>query len=121
MIIWHNDLLRIEPETSEIPWVKVFVNRVVKELSECTRDEKIALFECIDITEKAMLEYYAPTKINIASFGNMLPQVHIHIMARFESDSYFPHPMWGEVQREATLELPSEEGFRALLIQRLES
>lgn len=121
MIIWQNNLLRIEPEPSEIPWVKVFVNRAVKELSECTENEKIALFACMDITEKVMLEYYSPAKINIASFGNMLPQVHVHIMARFECDSYFPQPMWGEVQREATLDLPDEEGFRALLIKRLES
>jgi hypothetical protein len=47
--------------------------------------------------------------VNIASFGNLLPQVHWHIMARFETDSYFPEPMWGQKQRAAQLDLPSFE------------
>jgi hypothetical protein len=38
--------------------------------------------------------YFNADKIDIASFGNLLPQVHWHIMARFETDSYFPEPMW---------------------------
>jgi diadenosine tetraphosphate (Ap4A) HIT family hydrolase len=48
-----------------------------------------------------MLSYFNADKINIASFGNLLPQVHWHIMARFETDSYFPEPMWGQKQRAA--------------------
>jgi hypothetical protein len=39
---------------------------------------------------KLILSYFNADKINIASFGNLLPQVHWHIMARFETDSYFP-------------------------------
>jgi diadenosine tetraphosphate (Ap4A) HIT family hydrolase len=46
-----------------------------------------------DITEKLILSYFNADNINIASFGNLLPQVHWHIMARFETDSYFPEPM----------------------------
>lgn len=46
-----------------------------------------------------MLSFYKPKKINIASFGNYLPHVHWHIMARFEEDAYFPEPMWGTKQR----------------------
>ena len=49
-----------------------------------------------------MLSFYKPTKINIASFGNYVPHVHFHIMARFENDSFFPEPMWGKKQREGT-------------------
>jgi diadenosine tetraphosphate (Ap4A) HIT family hydrolase len=65
----------------------------------------------LDITEKLILSYFNADKINIASFGNLLPQVHWHIMARFETDSYFPEPMWGQKQREAQLDLPSFEVF----------
>ena len=52
-----------------------------------------------------------PDKINIASFGNYVPHVHFHIMARFKEDSFFPEPMWGKKQREANLDLPSFEIF----------
>ena len=67
-----------------------------------------------------MLDYFKPDKINIASFANYLPQVHWHIMARYKEDSYFPEPMWGKKQREATLHLPSLDIFIQKLIQAIE-
>jgi diadenosine tetraphosphate (Ap4A) HIT family hydrolase len=67
-----------------------------------------------------MKYYYNPTKINMASFANMLPRVHIHVMARFENDSYFPNPMWGEKVREGNLKLPSEDEFYKKVFNALE-
>ncbi len=110
-MIFENKLVFVEIETSEIPWIKVFTQRKIKEFSECTAEEKLEIFRIIDITEKSMLEYFIADKINIASFGNMLPHVHWHIMARFEQDSCFPEPMWGAQQRESQLDLPSFEVF----------
>ncbi len=110
-MIFENDLVKVEVELSEIPWIKIFTQRKVKEFSECTLDEKTEIFRIIDITEKQMLKYFKADKINIASFGNLLPHVHWHIMARFENDSYFPEPMWGQKQRESDLDLPDFEVF----------
>jgi diadenosine tetraphosphate (Ap4A) HIT family hydrolase len=111
MIVASNELIRIEVEQAEIPWIKVFCQREVKEFFQCSVEEKIEIFRVIDIIERQMDDYFAPDKINIASFGNMLPQVHWHVMARFENDSYFPQPMWGEKQREALLNLPNFDVF----------
>jgi len=36
----------------------------------------------------------------MASFANMLPRVHIHVIARYKDDAYFPNPVWGEKLRE---------------------
>lgn len=102
-MIYENLLIKVEVEPSEIPWVKVFAKRKVKEFSDCTLEEKAEIFRVIDIIEKAMLSYFNADKINIASFGNILPQVHWHIMARFESDSYFPGPMWGKKTKRASI------------------
>ncbi len=99
-MLYSNPLITIELHESEIPWLKIFTQTPHKEFSECSRDEKEMIWECLDIIEKAMLAYFKPDKINIASFGNMLPRVHWHIMARFREDSYFPEPMWGARQRE---------------------
>lgn len=104
-------LLRIERHESDVPWLKVFVRRSVKEFSSCSDDEKAAVWRALEIIEKSMLAYYRPEKINLASFGNMLPQVHWHIMARFQEDPFFPEPMWGTPQRESSLELPPFEPF----------
>ncbi|KAA0441706.1 MAG: HIT family protein [Candidatus Thioglobus sp.] len=110
-MIYENNLIMVQIEPSEVPWVKVFVKRKVKEFSQCSPAEKAEIFRAIDIIEKSMLRYFNADKINIASFGNILPQVHWHIMARFELDSYFPEPMWGKKQRQSQLDLPSFEVF----------
>ncbi len=120
-MIYENDLVYIKEEKSEVPWLVVFTKREIKEFSEATLAEKSEIFRLLDIIEKEMLDYYNPKKINIASFGNMLPRLHWHIMARFENDSYFPEPMWGQVQRTAELNLPSFENFVENLKVKLES
>lgn len=108
-MLYSNTLITIELHESEIPWLKIFTQAPHKEFSECSREEKKMIWDALDIIEKEMLVYFKPTKINIASFGNMLPRVHWHIMARFENDSYFPEPMWGMKQREGfELEAPME-------------
>ncbi len=118
-IIYKNELIKVEIENSEIPWLKIFTNKEIKEFSQCDNETKLEIFRCLDICEKEMLEYFKPTKINIASFGNYVPHVHFHIMARFEEDSYFPEPMWGKVQREAKLDLPSFENFFQIIKNKL--
>jgi len=77
------------------------------------------LSDLLAAIEEAMLEYYRPEKVNIASFGNYLPRQHWHIMARFREDSHFPEPMWGERQRDGELKLPEFEGFVAKLREKL--
>ncbi len=109
--VFSTDLIRVEIEESEIPWLKIFTQVERREFSECSSEEKSAIFTALDVIEKEMLSYYRPAKINIASFGNYVPLVHWHIMARFKEDSYFPEPMWGTLQREASLTLPSFEKF----------
>lgn len=112
-------LVSIEVHDSEIPWLKIFVRRNVREFSDCTPEEKQIIWLALDIIEREMLRYFRPEKINIASFGNMLPQVHWHIMARFKEDSYFPEPMWGAKQREASLKLPPIEPFLQSVAEKL--
>jgi len=110
-VIYENQTVKIEIEESEIPWLKIFTQTPYKEMSEVPSAVKFEIYDLLDLIEKEMLDYYRPEKINIASFGNYMPHVHWHIMARFEEDSYFPEPMWGTKQREMTLTLPSFEIF----------
>jgi diadenosine tetraphosphate (Ap4A) HIT family hydrolase len=111
MIIYEDNDLYIENEKSEIPWLKIFTKEPYRELGDVPKELRVRVWEVYDTVEYEMREYYSPKKINMASFANMLPRVHIHIMARFEEDSYFPNSMWGEKQREANLNLPDEKEF----------
>jgi diadenosine tetraphosphate (Ap4A) HIT family hydrolase len=118
-VIYENSNIKIEIEESEIPWLKIFTQMPYKEMSEVPTEIKMEIYTLLDLIEKEMLAYYQPKKINIASFGNYMPHVHWHIMARFEEDSYFPAPMWGTRQRESTLELPDLKIFHKNLITKL--
>lgn len=119
MILFQDSLIRIERHESSIPWVKIFTQHPYKEMSEVPWDIQLHIYELLNIIEKEMITYYNPTKINIASFGNYLPHVHWHIMARFENDSHFPEPMWGTQQREGQFYLPEFDGFVEMLLEKL--
>lgn len=99
-IIFQNNNFRVEIEPHEIPWVKIFTNESFKEMSELAREVRIELFDMADFIERDMIKYFNPNKINLASFGNYVPHVHLHIQARFEDDSFFPEPTWGIKQRD---------------------
>lgn len=118
-IIYENEFIKIEVELSEIPWLKIFTQNPYKEFSQCDMRTRLEIFKCLDIIEKEMIEYFEPEKINIASFGNYVPHVHFHIMARFKEDSFFPEPMWGKKQRDATLALKNFETFYENLKEQL--
>jgi len=118
-LIYENETIKIETEESEIPWLKIFTKYPYKEMSEVPKELRIEIYDLLDMIEKEILHYYKPKKINIASFGNYLPHVHWHIMARFEEDSYYPEPMWGIKQRKSSLELPSFELFYKNILGKL--
>lgn len=118
-ILYENKLVKVEIEPFEIPWIKIFTQKPIKEFSQCDNETKLEILRVLDIVEKEMLEYFKPDKINIASFGNYVPHVHFHIQARFKNDSYFPEPTWGTKQREASLNLNDLDKFYANITSKL--
>ncbi len=111
-MLYEDSLIRVEIEPFEIPWIKIFAKKPCKEMSDCDEETKVALWRALEIIEVTMRELLEPDKINIASFGNYLPQVHWHIQARFMNDSFFPEPVWGAKQREGEVELELEEFYK---------
>lgn len=119
--LYENDYFYIQKEESTIPWVKIFTQKPYKELSDCDEKTREAILKAMLIVEQEMIAYYNPKKINIALFGNYVPHVHIHIMARFEEDSHFPESMWGVKQRESNLNLPTFDTFVQKMKEKLNS
>lgn len=120
-MIFQNNLIYIEREISEIPWVKIFAKGDFKEITDCDDVLKKEIFCACLITEKTMKDFYNPTKINWASFANYVPKVHIHIMARFKDDSFFPESMWGKKQRQGKNFTGNWDEFEKILIKNLNS
>ncbi|ECK5259932.1 HIT family protein [Campylobacter coli] len=120
-MIYENDLIYIEKEEAQVPWIKIFTKQVYKEFSDCPYELQKEIFDKSLRCEKAMIEFYKPEKINIASFANYVPRVHFHIMARFKEDAFFPECMWGKQQRELKdLNLPSFDEFVIFLKNKMD-
>jgi diadenosine tetraphosphate (Ap4A) HIT family hydrolase len=63
-------------------------------------------------TEHALRELMRPDKVNLASFGNMVPHLHWHVIPRFRDDRHFPEPTWGTPQRAGAVHAaPSSEAL----------
>ncbi|RUM66332.1 MAG: HIT family protein [Sulfurospirillum sp.] len=118
--VYEDEYLYIDVHDSKIPWFKVFTKEPYREFSEVPFKVKLQLLAKLDILEREMLSFFNPTKINIASFGNELPQVHFHIMARFKDDSHFPNPMWGEKLRDGCEHSSKLDEFISLVKPKLE-
>lgn len=118
--IFEGKNIFVQIHESEIPWLKIFTKKQIKEFSDCDFETKNEIMTALDIIEKEMISYYDPTKINIASFGNYLPHLHFHIMARFDDDSYFPEPMWGKKMRESECHLGDFDTFLHNIITKLQ-
>jgi len=46
---------------------------------------------------RALEQVYRPDKMNVAALGNQVPQLHVHVIARFKDDPAWPGPIWGVV------------------------
>ncbi len=115
MTVWENKNFYIVKHESKLPWLKLFTKIEYKELTDIPKDIKSEMYELLEVIETALINYYNPDKINLASFGNMLPRIHWHIIARFQNDPWFPKTTWEEPPREYKLNLPNFEEFAKLL------
>lgn len=78
------------------PWL-ILVPRVAsaRELLDLGDDDRMQLWREIDIASRVLRELFAPDKLNIAALGNMVSQLHVHVIARFNGDAAWPKPVWG--------------------------
>lgn len=114
---YEDEFFYICEEKAQIPWIKIFTKEEFKELSDLPPQLYTKLFELVLECEKALRAFYKPDKINVASFANYVPRVHIHLMARFKNDAFFPECMWGQRQREEVqLNLPEFKEFIAYFL-----
>lgn len=105
-VVWKNKELRvIQVDDPLFPgYFRVIWNKHIAEMSDLTDDEQQLLEKVLLTVEKVVREQMQPDKINWAQFGNMVPHLHWHIIARYRDDSHFPESIWGLKQREVAEE-----------------
>ena len=78
------------------PWLILVPTRLnVSEPFDLTYEEQALLSREMMALGELMKEHFAADKVNIAALGNVVPQLHVHVIARFEDDDTFPSPVWG--------------------------
>ncbi len=77
------------PATYRVIW-----NDHLAEWTDLDLEQRRRCMDVVAQVERLMREHLAPTKVNLASLGNVVAHVHWHVMTRFDWDSHFPAPVW---------------------------
>ncbi|PPR11246.1 MAG: hypothetical protein CFH41_00826 [Alphaproteobacteria bacterium MarineAlpha11_Bin1] len=67
----------------------------LNEITDLRRDDRIQLSDETNIAANILKILYNPLKINIGVLGNIVRQLHIHVVGRSECDPAWPGPVWG--------------------------
>lgn len=82
---------------STYPWlILVPMINGLEELHTIPAEHRAAVFNDIDRASQILESLTAPTTLNVAALGNVVRQLHIHVVARFDSDPAWPAPIWGK-------------------------
>lgn len=89
-------------DDANYPWL-VLVPRLpgAIELLDLDASQRHLLTDEIDRTARALRSAFRPHKLNVAALGNLVPQLHVHVVARFREDPAWPAPVWGRVAARA--------------------
>jgi len=84
---------------SQFPWFILVPQREnISEIHHLSANEQHQLIQESSELATALEKAFAADKINIAALGNMVPQLHIHHIARYKEDAAWPKPVWGMLE-----------------------
>lgn len=83
-------------DDARFPWLILVPRRPdVSEITDLAEVDAAALWEEIRLTTGVMQALAKPDKVNVAALGNVVSQLHVHVVGRFRSDPAWPGPVWG--------------------------
>jgi len=96
---------------SQYPWfILVPMRDGVQEIFELSEQDQLQLNQESTYLAAQVSKRFNADKMNIAALGNVVPQLHIHHVVRFENDIAWPKPVWGIAQRKPY----DEEGLKLM-------
>ena len=85
---------------ARFPWLVLVPRRPgLSELTDLDEPDAALLMREIQVATRVMLALAKPDKVNVGALGNMVPQLHVHVIGRFRSDPAWPGPAWGHGTR----------------------
>ncbi len=87
------------------PWCILVPDREdITEIHQLSEADQQQLLRESSLLSIAMESSFSPDKLNIAALGNVVPQLHLHHIARYRTDAAWPAPVWGRVAAKPYLE-----------------
>ena len=82
-------------DNSKFPWVILIPKRnKITDMSDLNFKDQILLMKEIIYVSKIIKKIFKTKKLNVEKIGNIVPQLHIHIIARYKTDSSWPLSVW---------------------------
>lgn len=81
-----------------IPWFIVVPKGPFRDLDDLDSNHRMELTLVTDALSELLRSQFSSEKINVAALGNMVPQLHIHVIGRHAKDCCWPQPVWGNIQ-----------------------
>ena len=82
-------------DNSKFPWLILIPKRnKITDMSDLNSKDQILLMKEIIYVSKIMKKLFKTSKLNVEKIGNVVPQLHIHIIARSKKDSTWPLSVW---------------------------
>ena len=82
-------------DNSKFPWLILIPKRIkIIDITELNSKDQILLMKEIVFVSKIMKKLFNTSKLNVEKIGNIVPQLHIHIIARTKRDSSWPLSVW---------------------------
>ncbi len=79
------------------PWIFLVPRKEnVRNMLDLTTDERIMLMKEMEVAERIMTHLFHPTQTNVAMIGNLTPQLHVHVICRYDTDPYWPGTVWNQ-------------------------
>jgi diadenosine tetraphosphate (Ap4A) HIT family hydrolase len=99
-VLWRDERCRVVLTDEPFPgFCRVIWNAHVGEMTDLAPADRVRFVEVALAVESALRARLAPTKMNLASLGNVTPHLHWHVIPRFSDDTHFPAPVWAAPRR----------------------
>lgn len=84
------------------PWlILVPAKPDLRDLHDLAPEDDEAMMAEVRQASRALVAIHGPDKLNVAALGNQVPQLHVHVIARFTTDPAWPGPIWGKAPRQS--------------------
>lgn len=97
------------------PWIFLVPRRErVSRIIDLSDSDQLQLLQELNFTQKLIWNEFKPAQLNVAAIGNITPQLHIHVIARYDNDPAWPNTVWNH-----PIQIPYDEELKHSRLLRL--